>query len=496
MDIHLLLNSTEEQENEKVEEKEELVVCVVAPFDSLAAIRQRLRDNEIVPLRKFRDAPFREDDEPILMRTSIRVGDEWPRDKILSNADSHDLLSSKGFEFEDPLKLVLKSTKILNVRERSRVPTSIRSGAQSWLDRQPKTLFEGIEDDVDAYCDLLPLRHSKYSNLLILPQYTFEPSIWQDLLKRLEKTAQLELYGEIAKAMKVTHIAINAPIPAEVAAGGTRSKNVLRSPSNIVPLYGSFGLLDVTDPTVEELDSGYWVNYTQHEITQFWCPLYTMFSRGNITEKLRLLKSPTLEPPAMDPEKSSAVDLYAGIGYFTFCYLKRGFKNVLCWDLNPWSLYGMKRGAFRNRWDIRIIRPKKGDQLPDGLPIEQILAFEEDNEHALERIQKLRQRVPPIRHVNCGLLPSSLKSWRTSIRALDPELGGWIHAHETIDPDTARNRGKEMVKVIEAYAETEAHEYGRSPRKVECRKENYVKSFAPRREHFVFDIWASGMGAK
>ena len=495
MDIDLLLNAKPiEKEKEKEKEREELVVCVVAPFDSLATIRQRLRDNEIVPLRKFRDTPLQDDNEPILMRTNIRVGDEWPSNKILSAADSSDVLSSEGFEFEDPLTIVLKSTKILKARARIRVPSSIRSGAQAWLDRQPKALFEGIEDDVDAYCDLLPSRHCKYSKLLLLPQYTFEPLIWQDLLKRLDKNAQLELYGEIAKAMKVTHIAINAPIPAEAAAGGTRSTNILRSPSNIIPLYGSFGLKDLTDPTPEELKSCYWVNYTQNEITQYWCPLYTMFSRGNISEKTRLLRLSTLEPPDVDPEKSSAVDLFAGIGYFSFCYLKRGFKNVLCWDLNPWSLHGMEKGALTNGWDIRLVKPKRGDRLLDEGPIEQILAFEEDNDQALTRIQKIRHRVPPVRHVNCGLLPSSLKSWRTALRVLDPELGGWVHAHENIDPTTVDRRAEEIVKVFKAYAETEAYEQGRSPRKVKCKKKNHVKSFAPKREHFVFDIWASAMG--
>ena len=61
---------------------------------------------------------------------------------------------------------------------------------------------------------------------------------------------------------------------------------------------------------------------------QTWAPKHTMFSRGNIKEKARVLnlaKQPTagLEPGLenTDPEaRTMAVDLYAGIGYFTFSY--------------------------------------------------------------------------------------------------------------------------------------------------------------------------------
>ena len=43
--------------------------------------------------------------------------------------------------------------------------------------------------------------------------------------------------------------------------------------------------------------------------------------------------------------KSVLWDLYAGIGYFAFSYAKAGVGKVLCWEINPWSVDGLRRGA-------------------------------------------------------------------------------------------------------------------------------------------------------
>ena len=78
----------------------------------------------------------------------------------------------------------------------------------------------------------------------------------------------------------------------------------------------------------------------QHGIFFTWMPLFTMFSRGNISERSRIL--------SMSFEGEVVLDLFAGIGYWAFPLVKRGAK-VYCCEWNPASIEGLKRGAILNK---------------------------------------------------------------------------------------------------------------------------------------------------
>ena len=87
----------------------------------------------------------------------------------------------------------------------------------------------------------------------------------------------------------LTHLAINNPIT---------EADVLRRPFNIQPLYGKLiddSILDDNDntlwenPSQEQLNSSIWCKVIQNGVTQIWSPVFTMFSRGNIKEKKRVL---------------------------------------------------------------------------------------------------------------------------------------------------------------------------------------------------------------
>lgn len=76
-----------------------------------------------------------------------------------------------------------------------------------------------------------------------------------------------------------THVAENAPIADE--------NDILRLPSKILPLY------PVPDTTCMNQSADFdnlWVQTTQNGIRQTWAPGHTMFSRGNIKEKARVLE--------------------------------------------------------------------------------------------------------------------------------------------------------------------------------------------------------------
>jgi len=323
-----------------------------------------------------------------------------------------------------------------------------------------------------------------YPPLLLLPPTIFTLPPWPSLLPTL--TPHLpSLYNLLTTALKVTHIALNAPIP--LLRPSTSTPNILRSPTSLTPLYGDFGPALPADqiPSQKNFAEAFWVSARQNSVFQTWAPRYTMFARGNIREKARILRMWELTKEGLggwEPRETSAVDLYAGIGYFAFSYAKAGVGRVLCWEINGWSVEGLRRGAEGNGWGVQIL---KGDDVGvDGE--ERLVVFQESNERAVGRIDGMRDRIPPVRHVNCGFLPSSKGSWETAVQVLDPVHGGWIHAHENIAVKDIESRKKQIVDIFTALAE---NNHGRHPRrKVHCEHLERVKDYAPGVVHCVLDI--------
>ena len=314
------------------------------------------------------------------------------------------------------------------------------------------------------------------------------------------------LYEMICKNFHVTHIALNAPIPANLLGelnveGIIRSQqhlddikspplNILRSPTGLTPLYGDFGAaLSVNhSPTVADLQSAFWCTARQNGIFQTWAPRYTMFSRGNVKEKARILELDSLTEQRLRREirEVSAVDLYSGIGYFAFSYTKAGVGKVFCWEINPWSVEGLKKGAEGNKWDVHVI--KSGDSVNvEKYKNARIVIFEESNEYAARRVDSIRHQIPAVKHVNCGYLPSSKDSWETAVQVLD-FTGGWIHAHENIAKKDIESRKAGILDHFRRLAQK------RFECKVECEHVELIKSYAPGVMHCVLDIAISPLG--
>ncbi|MCJ1275880.1 hypothetical protein MMC21_003685 [Puttea exsequens] len=210
-----------------------------------------------------------------------------------------------------------------------------------------------------------------------------------------------------------------------------------------------------------------------------------MFSRGNISEKARILKLDSLTEAILGarPEETSAVDLYAGIGYFTFCYASMRVERVLCWEINGWSIEGLRRGAEGNGWGVRVV--EEGEEWRGGG--ERVVVFREGNVDAGWRVEAVREMIPPVRHVNCGFLPSSRGGWEGAVRVLD-RAGGWIHAHENIALRDVERRKREIVDVLVQLVESRYGSDPREKRKIDCEHLEQVKSYAPGIMHCVLDI--------
>ena len=357
------------------------------------------------------------------------------------------------------------------------------------MDRAIKEWLSELNRDFDHVSNLADrhkLSYTIYGCMLLLPPKSFESPAWQDVRSQCSLHQFETLYELIAKHLKVTHIAINKPIPA--LNGDRLSENTLRAPSNFTPLLGDFGPSSCSDPpTVEDYKAAFWVTAKQNGIFQTWAPRWTMFSRGNISEKARLLTLPSVrevvEQGRAGGKGSAAVDMYAGIGYFAFSYLRAGVDRVLCWDLNTWSIEGLRRGAAANRWSTATFDGNEGFLQQLGANEARILIFNESNERASDRVHLLQHRIPPIRHINCGLLPTSQGSWQTAVNILDREMGGWLHVHENFAVNEIEQKSEEVRIALEQMWDVDHHG---SSVKIECI--NQLKSYAPGVMHCVIDI--------
>ncbi|KAL9127688.1 MAG: hypothetical protein Q9217_003487 [Psora testacea] len=369
---------------------------------------------------------------------------------------------------------------------------------RDWLASLPRQILSviGVSEHGNLVLSIgSNTKYMIYHPMLLLPPQFF--SAWPAALLEVMFPRHAEsLYTLLCKAFHVTHIAINGLIPStvpfpDITAPSPGSSNILRSPTNFTPLHGSFGpFLSLSHhPNISDFDQAFWCTTRQNSILQTWAPRYTMFSRGNISEKARILNfsSLTEERLGCPPGETSAVDLYAGVGYFSFSYARAGVGKVLCWEINPWSVEGLRRGARGNGWGVKTFG--EGDSVNgDMVWNEKCVVFEESHEFAAKRTARLRVYVPSIRHVNCGFLPSSRDSWRTAVGVLDPVQGGWIHAHELTAKNDMERRIEEMVHMFNDLVE-EVHGLASGIRwEVSFEHVEQVKSYAPGVMHIVLDV--------
>lgn len=351
--------------------------------------------------------------------------------------------------------------------------------------RQWLSASDASEETIIMFTKKLNKSYTIYGTMLLLPPTAITGPEWTNA--NLEPNENL--YESICKHLKVTHIAINKPIPlhSEPTSSGPKTTfNALRSPSNFLPLHGDFGpSTSAITPTREDFDRAFWVTAKQNGIYQTWAPRWTMFSRGNISEKARLLTLPSVLTAASEP--STAVDLYAGIGYFAFSYAKSGIEKVLCFDLNAWSCEGLVKGAKKNKWRAEIAGDHEAGLLEIARDEEvPLIVFNESNEHAPMRVKGLKKHLPPIRHVNCGMLPNDRSSLEIAAKVLDLRFVGWVHFHENFLIEEIEKKAQETRKELSRILESLFPDVGTFA--VEVEHINRLKNYAPGVMHCVVDL--------
>jgi len=446
--------------------------------------------------RRIKVRPLSEDldedlyqSEHFLITTTVHAGgpDDSDRERLKAQL--------VALSLEHPVQVIEREMIYPEATSRPESHNALRKAVDGWLQELPRELLQTLNTTANQLLHAFPTTYSIYEPMLLLPAHSFQSTPWQRLLQSLDHSLLQDLYSRLARRLRVTHIAINAPIPQLHPSGTTApsaTSNDIRSPSNLVPLYGDFGP-PVTDraATPRDFATAFWVSTRQNGITQCWAPLHTMFSRGNIREKTRLLTLPSVleavDQGRRDGRRCAAVDMYVGVGYFAFSYVRAGLDVVLGWEINGWSVEGLRRGAVRNGWGVRVLKGgwEAGEEEKEVLADREarLLVWERSNEFAGETVERLRDRLPPIRHVNCGLLPSSMDGWKIAVRVLDPIMGGWLHLHMNLGAKEIEERSQEMLNQINNLLVEE--------RKATLEHVEKVKTFAPGVVHCVLDVYIS-----
>lgn len=183
-----------------------------------------------------------------------------------------------------------------------------------------------------------------------------------------------------------------------------------------------------------------------------------MFSRGNISEKIRFGK--------IVQEGETVLDMYAGIGYYTLPALLHGkASHVYACEWNPHATHALRYNIVDNNVE------------------EKVTIFEGDCRVSA----KENNLVGMFDRVSLGLLPSSEGGWPTAVRALKRDQGGWLHVHANVPEKEVQIWGRWLCRSILNLVDDEFPE--KRDWVVICCHVERVKSFAPTISHYVADVF-------
>ena len=200
-----------------------------------------------------------------------------------------------------------------------------------------------------------------------------------------------------------------------------------------------------------------WVCRRENGITYNFDITKSMFSAGNISEKIRISK--------FDCSGEVVVDLFAGIGYFTLPYLVHAkADHVIACEWNPVSVQALKYSLKQMNLESKCT------------------VLEGDNRVVCPK--NIADRI------NLGLIPDSVISWRTACEALK-DTGGILHIHGNVQCGKDEAKKEKLHSwavgvsdtISNLLSDTKNSEYCATVLHVEC-----VKSYAPRVYHAVLDL--------
>ncbi|XP_067944001.1 tRNA wybutosine-synthesizing protein 2 homolog [Watersipora subatra] len=277
-------------------------------------------------------------------------------------------------------------------------------------------------DDKSLLISQLPKKWQRHGDIILFPNTAFCHEWWSEVT-----SAQ---WTDLARRLKVRRLGLM----------GKTLCNDFRQPT--------VRLLLGTDGWTEHVDNH--VRYS-FDVTK------TMFSSGNITEKMRVAK--------FDCSEEVVADLYAGIGYYTLPYLVHaGASHVHACEWNPDAVEALKAGLRKNNVVGRCT-VHSGD-------------------NSLAPIEGVADRV------NLGLLPSSKPGWKVACAALKP-CGGYLHIHDCLNTKAMSKQEAErcyseetVTSITDLLRSVKPHDDWN----VKAMHLEKVKSYAPHITHVVLDV--------
>lgn len=292
--------------------------------------------------------------------------------------------------------------------------------------------------------------------ILVIPQRALNPmaneefATWlDDILDQQDQQHSLfltKLWKELADLAKTPKIVRRGEVDPD--------SGVRQSGYEILWPLSSSSLSSSEQPLTGPGSPG-WITVTEQGIRQSFDLSLVMFSRGNISEKIRFGR--------LVQEGEVLLDMYAGIGYFTLPALVKGrAAHVYACEWNPNAIealrYNLKDNGVENRATVL-----EGDCRVSA-----------------------REYAGMVDRVSLGLIPSSEGGWPTAVRALKRNAGGWLHVHGNVPSSEVDDWSRWMCLRMQQYARKrpDGKEWVVLLSHVEK-----VKSFAPMVNHYVADVW-------
>lgn len=199
-----------------------------------------------------------------------------------------------------------------------------------------------------------------------------------------------------------------------------------------------------------------WIRVTEQSIKQSFDMTRVMFSRGNISEKIRFGR--------LVKEGEMVLDMYAGIGYYTL----------------PALIHGRASHVYACEWNQHAANALRYN-IKDNHVEDRVTVLVGDCRVSAER----NNLVNLFDRISLGLLPSSEGGWRTAVRALKTS-GGRLHIHANVP---VKERRSWAFWVCDTLHNLVVEEKKRRDFMVICEHVERVKSFAPTVSHYVADIF-------
>eukprot|EP00934_Nitzschia_sp_Nitz4_P003629 Nitzschia sp. Nitz4//scaffold347_size17400//9706//11130//NITZ4_008835-RA/size17400-processed-gene-0.18-mRNA-1//-1//CDS//3329548666//3619//frame0 len=371
---------------------------------------------------------------PINCTLDKESSEEWTKD-VLGTGQQHCPFSTKmgnnrqnNKRWQDP-SLSLVQQALLQALFRN---PSTKTSCKSWLDKLKVLDTTVCPKKLEVFGD---------DRTLVLPPGAFEGPTFLSLVEE----AGVEM-DTIWPVMLVVHgssrIVRRGAIDPE---SGTRQ-------SGHRMVYPLSGVSEATGP-----GSPGWICVTEQGIRQSFDLTRVMFSRGNISEKIRFGK--------ICQEGEVLLDMYTGIGYYTLPALIHGkVEKVVSLEWNEDAIQALQFNVADNK-------------VADRVQIYQGDCRKTAKQHQLEGM---------FDRVSLGLLPSSEGGWETAVRALHKERGGWLHVHGNVPNSERDTWALWMCRSLQDLCKLADRP---SDWIVLCTHLERVKSFAPTVSHFVADIF-------